>query len=124
MTIHQGNTNLAERRKHTRFIINGTAYAACWPDPVVVGEIIDISKFGISFIYPAEQSLPETISEVAIIISGASFVVKRNPFQSVSDIEVLDCLSFSGKMRRHSGYFINPTPEHDQFIKYHTVGEV
>ena len=53
--------------------------------------------------------------------SGAGFIVKKNSFQSVSDTEIIGHPTSTIKMKRHSGYFLNPSsPELERFIEHHT----
>ena len=125
MTINQDDPAFLERRKHPRFKVSERACVACWPDPVIIATIVDISKHGIAFSYPVEQSLPDALTEVGILLTGASFIVSKNQFQSVSDTEIIGHPMSTVKMRRHSGYFLEPTThELERFIENHMLGEV
>jgi hypothetical protein len=119
VTIH--NPTLVDKRKHPRFKVSDMAFAICPSESCIVGQIIDISKSGISFKYAVDQTLPEALTEVGILLSGAGIVVKKNPFKSVSDTEIIGHPTSTIKMKRHSGYFLKPSSlELERFIEYHT----
>jgi hypothetical protein len=124
MTNH--SPTLVDKRKHSRFKVNDDmVFAVCPSKHCIVGQIIDVSKSGVSFKYAVDQTLPETLTEVGILLSGAGFIVKKNPFQSVSDTEIIGHPTSTIKMRRHSGHFLNPAPpELEEFIEHHATWQV
>jgi hypothetical protein len=92
------------------------------------GQLLDISKGGLSFYYFADAKKPKNYSELGIFPSNDDFAIERIPCKTVSDTNMIDESPFGTKiLRRHSIRFEKLTPEQksklDYFLKNYTLGE-
>jgi hypothetical protein len=92
------------------------------------GQLLDISKGGLSLYYFADAKKPKNYSELGIFPSDDDFAIESIPCKTVSDTEMISESPFGTKiLRRHSIRFENLTPEQkgklDYFLRNYTLGE-
>jgi hypothetical protein len=119
----------AERRKHTRFEVREGAFAVLRPDRNIVGEILDISKGGLSFRYITGEEQSRESSGLDILFAGGSFSLAGVPFKTVSDFLMPDGFFSNSTTTRRRGVQFGvltqeQTGELKSFIGNHTRGEV
>lgn len=96
---------MVERRQHKRFEAPSDAVVflrTSWPDFTIVGKIIDISTFGLSFLYSAASRQKDESSHLDIILAGPRFSLGEVPFKTISDFEIsMECpVGFMAPRRR------------------------
>ena len=117
-----------DRRKHVRYRAKEHVYVNIRSQSAEeIGQLVDISKGGLSLNYPLNDNKSASYNELGIF-SSIDLATERISFKTVSDIEMLNQLKFGHlKLRRHSLQFENLTPEQeaklDYFIKNFTLGE-
>jgi len=122
-----------QRRKHNRFRPKALTFIRLRSESEEdMGQLLDISKAGLSLRYVdyAEKALD--YSELEILLSGDEFTIGRIPFQTVSsDIKLTFSPYFRPlypiELRRHGVKFEELTPDQlsklDYFLKNCTLGE-
>jgi len=119
---------LTDRRKHVRYRAKDHVYVNIRSRfDEEIGQLIDISKGGLSLNYPLNDDRSTSYDELGIL-SSIDLATERISFKTVSDIEILNQLNFGHRrLRRHGLEFKNLTPEQeaklDYFIKNFTLGE-
>ena len=93
-----------------------------------VGQLIDISMYGLAVLHTLRDDRLPNYSELGIFSSDDDFFVDQIPFQIVSDIELANEIPFSTiSYRRYAVQFGELAPEQteklDDFLLNHTVGE-
>lgn len=78
-----------QRRKHKRREPEEDAYVLFRHPVTQMGQIIDISRGGISFSSPSESQKLGELFELDIFINGASFYLERVPCKYVSECEIV-----------------------------------
>ena len=96
---------MIERRQHPRYRVNVRAFAIHWSNPTLVGQIIDISKNGVSFSYIDGTPL-ENGTELGLLYTQDAFYMEKTPFQRISDTAISGHPKSTIKMRRMSGKFL------------------
>ena len=90
----QSRKNVENNRRDNRFWIQEYAYAVLRPSSKKVGQIVDISRGGLSFRYPDTGEEHEESSELDIFLVGDDFYLDKVPFKTISerdmDIELPD----------------------------------
>ena len=113
---------MIEKRKEPRYRINGRAFAVDWSDPQRLGEIIDISRSGMSFRCFHDHNGFKQMSELGIFSSIHNFFLKRIKFETLADIRLDAPPTSTIIMRRHSGCFLSLTDQQREeignFIEY------
>ena len=119
---------LTDRRKYIRYRAKDHVYVNIRSQfDEEIGQLIDISKGGLSLNYPLNSDKTVSYDELGIL-SSIDLATERISFETISDIEMLNQLN-SGrlKLRRHGLQFKNLTSEQeaklDYFIKNFTLGE-
>ena len=83
-----------DHRKNSRFWIQEFAYAVLRPSSKKVGQIVDISRGGLSFRYPDTGEEHAESFELDIFLVGDDFYLDKIPFKTISerdmDIEMPD----------------------------------
>lgn len=115
-----------ERRKEPRFRVCSNTFAVDWSAPQRLGEVLDISRSGMSFRCIEEDNGVQRTSQVGIFSSTHKFFLQEIDFETVSDQQMLGHPQSFINMRRQSGRFISLTPEQqngiDAFIDHHALG--
>lgn len=122
------SNDLTDRRKFKRYLAKERAFAVIGPDFKKFGQIIDISRDGLSFRYIVEgigdHSLVNSF-EVDIFFSGENFYLDRVTLIPISDCAERKGFSVRSKMRRQCLQFDellpNQVPQLEYFIKNYTV---
>jgi hypothetical protein len=118
-----------ERRKQRRFKVKEGAFAALgrWFSPV--GQIIDISKGGLSYRYVARNDQSRGTSQLKILLSGAGFHFDMLPFKPIWDLPIPSAFPGSSiTIRQCGGQFGGlkggQKLDLDYFIQNYTTDEV
>ena len=118
---------MTEQRKYLRYRAKEGAIAAIRCADVNVGQIIDISKGGLSFSYVSLDHDQKGPCELDVFFRNNGFYLKNIPFKMVSDFDMDNDLLFSSiTLRRQSVRFckLNSKQHSDleRFIHHHTSG--
>ncbi len=119
-------TKSVERRKQRRFNVKDSAIAIPKSDPKKQGQIIDISRGGLAYIYNESDDLSKEFAELAIIMADKNFNLDNIPCKTISDVTLPDGapLGFM-PMKRRSIQFgeltANQTDRLDHLIENHTI---
>ena len=79
---------LDDKRKHMRFWIQDYAYAVLRPSSTRVGQIVDISRSGLSFRYPETGEQLEESYTLDIFLVGDDFCLDNVPFKTIIERDV------------------------------------
>jgi len=114
----------ADNRAFTRFSAKEGAFAVITA-PRKLGQILDISKGGLSFTYMGEEEGPQKNTELDIFLSGIGFNSKNIPYKTISDFEIESKVEFSSiKMRRCGVKFrqlhLDQHSQIEDFLQHHT----
>ena len=115
-----------ERRFHERFQVQQGLYALLKNGSSKLGQIKNISKGGLAFMYINDGEQLHEPTEVDIFLSGYGFILKGIPCKKISDIHVDNFVPFSTfEMRQLGVQFsdvsLNQSTGLDMFIeKYST----
>jgi hypothetical protein len=119
---------------HKRLRIKNPAFATLWNkqggDCIEKnGQLLDISKGGVSLRCEAKPEGSEGCSLLDIFLSDYDFKVDSIPFEITSDIEMTSASTISeSTLRRYGIKFGKLTPEQisklNYFLTYHTFVEV
>jgi hypothetical protein len=94
---------IIERRSHERFQVQQGVYALLKNGSSKLGQIKNISKGGLAFMYiNHEEQIGEPV-EVDIFISGNGYFLKGIPCKKISDIHVENFVPFSTFEMRQLG---------------------
>ncbi len=89
-----------ERRNDTRYKVNEGAYAALSPESTKMGQIIDISRGGLSFRYIVHMEQPIDPVETHIFVGDKGIYLEKMPYITVDDVQVDNTNSFSSIIMR------------------------
>jgi hypothetical protein len=118
-----------EKRKHIRYWVKDHILVNLRSETKSnYGQLLDISKGGLSFYYFANAKKPKNYSELGIFPSNDDFAIESIPCKTVSDTKMINESPFGTKiLRRHSICFENLTPDQkgqlDYFLRNYTLGE-
>ncbi len=120
-------TVFADNRGFKRFPAREGAFAVITA-PRKLGQILDISKSGLSFTYIGEKKGPKKDTGLDIFLSGIGFNSRNIPYKTISDFEIESKVEFSSvKMRRCGVKFRQLHSEQisqiEAFLQNHTVVE-
>jgi len=120
---------VADKRKHKRFRSQDLAFAAFGSHSKEIGQIMDISRGGLAFLYISDGDQINESRELEIYLANNGFHLKEVPFNTISDFELTSEFPLSSIiMRRRGVQFGELTQDHvsllGYFIQNHTVGEV
>ena len=126
----QTNNQLAERRRGRRFKVRDGGVALLTPPgphSTIVGDIIDISRNGLSFRYLADKALPAEAKELTIASAPDKFYLRGLPVRAISDFEIATVPFSTLSPRRHGLEFGELTGEQaarlESFIASHAAAE-
>jgi hypothetical protein len=94
---------LIEGRQHRRFTVQNGGFAALCNEFTALGQIIDISRGGISFRYVASEARTCGSAELRILMTDGSFCFERVPFKTIWDSAMPHEFSFGTITLRHCG---------------------
>ena len=122
---------LVERRKHKRYMAPHGAFAVLAVEChfAKLGQIIDVSRGGLSFSYAGTEEWIGESLELGILFAEQKFRLDNVPFKTVSDFEMVGETPASDVVIRRRGVrFGGLTYEQkfelEQFIRRDTLGEV
>ena len=92
-----------ERRFHERFQVQQGVYALLKNGSSKLGQIKNISKGGLAFMYINDGEQIHRPTEVDIFLSGYGFILKDIPCKKISDIHVDNFVPFSTFEMRQLG---------------------
>ncbi len=122
----RNGTDFIERRKHKRLKAKERAFAVLKSNSAKLGQIINISKGGLTFRYIPNGKKSNGSFEVDIFIAGNDFHLKKVPTRIVLDCDISNKVSFSSlPMRQLSMQFGEMMPEQKSklafFLENHTL---
>jgi len=94
---------LVEGRQHRRFTVHNGGFAALCNAFTALGQIIDISRGGLSFRYVAREARTYGSAELRILMTDGSFCFEKVPFKTIWDSEMPREFSFGDITMRHCG---------------------
>jgi hypothetical protein len=100
---------MIEKRKEPRYRVCDRAFTIDWSETQRLGEIMDISRSGMSFRCIDEQNGFKSMSELGIFSSVHNFFLKRIKFETLSNVQLHGHPTSTIIMRRHSGRFLSLT---------------
>ena len=117
---------IVEQRRYERFMVQEGAFAALKSDSVIIGQLINISKGGLSFSYVANGLKIGNTLQVDIFLEGNGFCLKEVPFLTVSDFYMENKVPFSTIVIKQCGGQFgemnhNQISQIDYFIENHTT---
>ena len=117
-----------ERRRHKRFNVKEGAFAALMPDSQKLGQILDLGKGGLSFLYIDTGAAADVSTELDIYVAGNEFYLSKLPVHIVSDVRIPNKIPINPiVMRRQGVQFGEMMPEQtsslDSFMRQYTTGE-
>jgi len=92
-----------ERRFHKRLQVQQGVYALLKNGSSKLGQIKNISKGGLAFMYINDREQIHEPAEVDIFLSGHGFILKGIPCKKISDIHVDNYVPFSTFEMRQLG---------------------
>jgi len=116
---------MENRRKENRYRVRDGVFAIDVHDPQRLGEILDISRSGISFRYMEGQNNFKPTTGLNIFSSTHSLFLNNFSFETISDIQIEGHPTSAISMRRHSGKFTTLSQQQqkqlDDFIDLHSL---
>jgi hypothetical protein len=104
MEVKMINTErITERRFYERFQVQQGVYALLKNGSSKLGQIKNISKGGLAFMYINDGDQIQGETEVDIFLSGHGFILKGIPCKKISDIHVDNFVPFSTFEMRQLG---------------------
>lgn len=120
-------TNSDERRKFKRFQVKDRVFVLLGPDFTEFGQIIDISRDGLSFRYINGAKSQSDPFEIDILFGDKGFYLERLSLVPVSDCAEKNGFSLRPLMRRRCVQFGDLMPNQisqlEYFIRNFTSGE-
>lgn len=117
------------KREQTRFRVKDLTFVKLNSENKKdVGQLLDISKAGLSLRYFIDEEKSQNYSSLGIFLSGGDFNIDKIPFRIVTDTILNSNQPFSTTiLRRYAVQFETLTPEQtaklDYFLLNHTLGE-
>jgi hypothetical protein len=78
--------NFPERRKFKRFKVARPAFVEWTVDPVSTGQILNISRDGLSFRYMPKGEKPKKVFQLKIYSSSNEFSIENIPVKTIFDL--------------------------------------
>jgi hypothetical protein len=118
-----------ERRKFKRFKVKEGVFAALMPASNKLGQILDLGKGGLSFLYIDTREAADGSTALDIFVAGNGFYLSKLPVHIVSDIRVPNKIPINPiVMRRQGVQFGELTTEQssslDSFMRQYATVEV
>ena len=120
---------LVEGRQHRRFTVHNGGFAALCNEFTALGQIIDISRDGLSFRYVASKARTYESAELRILMTDGSFCFEKVPFKTVWDSAMPREFSFGSISLRHCGVQFGDLTHRqkadlEHFIQSYTLSDV
>jgi hypothetical protein len=117
-----------ENRKHTRFLAKELIFVKLRSEHEEnIGQLMDISKSGLSIRYFATEEILQDFSDLSIFSSDGDYNSGKIPIKIISDIEREKSPSGKQTLRRYGIQFEKLTPEQtaemDNFLLNYTLAE-
>jgi hypothetical protein len=118
----------SRKRGHPRFRAKDLTFVKLQSESDVdIGQLLDISRGGVSLRYFVNEEKPENYTKLDIFSSGSDFSVAGIPFRTVSNIMLANASPFSTTVfRRYGLEFGDLTSAQavglDSFLLNHTLG--
>ncbi len=127
--MYQQNTAMVERRKNKRYKVQDNVFAILHSHVIIVTSLIDISQDGLSFeCLPEVNEIPKNDGQLDIFFNDDDlydFYLQNIPFETTSEIEVVNDYKNILKMKRVGVKFGGISPKQqallDYFLKNHTI---
>jgi hypothetical protein len=118
---------VAERREHKRFRVQYDSFAVLGPHSSRIGQIINISRGGLSFSYIAGEEQGNRAYELGILLAEHSLHLTKIPIETIWDQEA-EQLPFSSLRMRLCGLQFgelrrNQVSQLEYFIENYATGE-
>lgn len=111
-------TNFDERRKFKRFQVKEPVFVLLGPDFTEIGQVIDISRDGLSFRYINGGKPQKDSFEIDIMFGEAGFYLERLSLVPVSDCAEKQGFSLRPLMRRRCVQFGDLVPNQISQLEY------
>jgi hypothetical protein len=117
------------KRTHPRFQVKDLTFVKLNSENKKdIGQLLDISKAGLSLRYFIDGEKSQNYSSLGIFLSGGDFIIDQISFRIVTDAVLNSNSPFSTIiLKRYAVQFENLTPEQtaklDYFLLNHTLGE-
>ncbi len=117
------------RRCSPRFVVKEGIFAQLVSECGKLGQIQDISLFGLSFNYVKDDQCKAELGKLRIIVSGSGLFLGDVPIETISDCEIEGGFALSAlKLHRTGLKFTDLTAEQEKqirrFIREHTTEEL
>ena len=110
---------LVEGRQHRRFRVHNGGFAALYNEFTALGQIIDISRGGLSFRYVASEARTYGSAELRILMTDGSFCFEKVPFKTIWDCSTPQDFSLDSLTFRHCGVQFGKLGDDQKFdLKY------
>jgi len=118
-----------DRRKFKRYTVRDGVFAALMPASKTLGQILDMGRGGLSFLYIYTDADDEDSRAVDIYVVGGEYYLAGLPVRIVSDVRVPNRIPVNPIiMRRRGVQFSDLTPEQadslDDLIRRYAGGEI
>lgn len=120
---------MVRAREHSRFRAKDLTFVKlCSESNVDIGQMLDISRGGLSLKYFVDSEKSKDYSRLGIFLSGGDFILDQISFRTVSDTVINSSPPFSMiTLRRFGVQFENMQPDQvaklDYFLLNYTLGE-
>jgi hypothetical protein len=116
---------IVERREHKRFKVQNRVYVTLKDNYYKLGQLINISKGGIAFLYIANEEQVNGLFKADLFSETNAIYLKDMPFKTISDFSHdNEPPLIHGEIRRCGGQFDKLTQSQkiqlDYFINSHT----
>lgn len=117
-----------ERRRLKRFKVKEGAFAVLMPDSKRLGQILDLGKGGLSFLYIDTGEGANGSTQLDIFVAGNGFYLSKLPVHIVSDIQVPNKIPINPIVMRRQGIqfgelTLEQTSSLDSFMRQYTTAE-
>lgn len=109
----------SEQRKIKRIKVEESARAALSSEGLIVGQIKDVSEYGLSFHYLENGKRPSGTGEISIFLYYKGFMTDRVTCNVMSDLPIFNPSPFNFIRKRRCGVqFMELTPSQKFCLKY------
>jgi hypothetical protein len=127
--INGDRRNGSRKRIHPRLQVKDLTFVKLNSESQTdAGQLLDISKAGLSLRYFIDENKSQNYSSLGIFLPDNDFMIDKIPFRIVSDTVLNSIKPYSSILfKRNSLQFENLTPDQetklDYFLLNHTLGE-